>query len=45
MDWFKGKTSPEIIDFPMKYSGFRVKKKSLENRSIEHVGASQEEGS
>jgi hypothetical protein len=29
MDWFKGKTSPEIIDFPMKYSGFRVKKSPL----------------
>ena len=25
MDWFKGKSKPETIDFPMKYGVFRLK--------------------
>jgi hypothetical protein len=25
MDWFKGKSEPETIDFPMKYGAFRLK--------------------
>ena len=25
MDWFKGKSEPETIDFPIKYGAFRLK--------------------
>ena len=32
MDWFKGKSEPETIDFPMKYGAFRL---NFSNQSIE----------
>jgi len=36
MDWLKGKSTPETIDFPMKYIwGFPVLKFSRENQSID----------
>jgi hypothetical protein len=40
MDWFKGKSKPETIDFPIKYRGFRFQFSRL-NQSIERITTSK----